>query len=437
MNKVLILFFSHSSVFVINFILSIMVARYLGPELRGEYAFIMLLVNLIPTIANFGSISSLPYLLRNDGYQYGAVRFKIIYLSILFSFLSSLIVSITFVLKFNNNIQYYFEPTVIFIFLLANIFSLKIWFQKIVIAHGFFKSYSWLTLFASALLLVSTSIVIYKKGSIFEFIIAQLFVNFIILVIYIFLSSKEEKKSTKSKPLKDNHFYSSVLAYSKYAFPGDLANRLNLRLDQIVISFVLSSSSLGIYVISVVICEMIFAFMQALGMVLFRRIANSPNKEDQKNLMEKVSRIIFAFSIPAGIIFAMAFYHLIPLLYGENFNDAKYVLLLYLPGVLLYNIHSIISKYFAAIGFVKLNTYAQIFSLIISAPFLFYLTSSMGILGAALGSTITYSLCSLFSIFYYYKMRNKFVNLFVVSKADMVFLYQSLKNTLRRAGGKL
>ena len=177
--------------------------------------------------------------------------------------------------------------------------------------------------------------------------------------------------------------------------------------------------------------------MQALGMVLFRRIANSPNKEDQKNLMEKVSRIIFAFSIPAGIIFAMAFYHLIPLLYGENFNDAKYVLLLYLPGVLLYNIHSIISKYFAAIGFVKLNTYAQIFSLIISAPFLFYLTSSMGILGAALGSTITYSLCSLFSIFYYYKMRNKFVNLFVVSKADMVFLYQSLKNTLRRAGGKL
>ena len=85
MNKVLILFFSHSSVFVINFILSIMVARYLGPELRGEYAFIMLLVNLIPTIANFGSISSLPYLLRNDGYQYGAVRFKIIYLSIILS----------------------------------------------------------------------------------------------------------------------------------------------------------------------------------------------------------------------------------------------------------------------------------------------------------------------------------------------------------------
>ena len=157
--------------------ISCAVARYVGADLRGEYAFIMLFVNLIPTIANFGSLSALPYVLRNDGFHYKDVESKTIKISLLFSFLSSCIVSIIYILRAQDTVGNFDENYVFIILWLCFFFSLKIWFQKIFVSLGLFKNFGWISVFGSVMVLFSVLTVIYFDWSLIGLLVAQLIIN--------------------------------------------------------------------------------------------------------------------------------------------------------------------------------------------------------------------------------------------------------------------
>tara|TARA_Y100001935_G_C17311216_1_gene516421 strand:- start:2250 stop:3557 length:1308 start_codon:yes stop_codon:yes gene_type:complete len=427
MNKLIILFSSQIITILINFFISVAVARYLGADLRGEYAFIMLFVNLIPTIANFGSLSALPYVLRNDGFHYKDVESKTIKISLLFSFLSSCIVSIIYILRAQDTVGNFDENYVFIILWLCFFFSLKIWFQKIFVSLGLFKNFGWISVFGSVMVLFSVLTVIYFDWSLIGLLTAQVIINFLLFLIYLTRSWKVANFEKPKSKITTNGYYKAIFDFSKKSFVGDLANRVSLRLDQIFISVLLAANDLGIYVIAVVLCELLFTFMNSIGMVLFREIANEKSMHAKRSITERSSRIIFSFSILVALIFGSLCYYLIPILYGEEFNFSKFVLLAYLPGVVFYNICSIISKFNGASGLVIYNTYTQVLTLIIGLPVIFWLTKNYQIIGAAIGSTLMFSFSSLIAMFFYFHLKKEISNIFFCNKTDMVFVTSSIK----------
>ncbi len=201
----------------------------------------------------------------------------------------------------------------------------------------------------------------------------------------------------------DNNLVWSTLRFGIQGHFANILTFLNLRLDMLLINFFLNPAAVGFYSISVMISERIWYFPDSLGIVLFPRVAHG-NDVEANMATAAVCRqaVMIVIACNLGVLLFGKF--AIGLLYTDLFLAALNPLFLLLPGVLAASISRILSGDLLARGFPKVNMWAGAFSLFINIVCNVILIPEIGISGAALATSISYTVHLVIIIVFYVRM---------------------------------
>jgi O-antigen/teichoic acid export membrane protein len=180
---------------------------------------------------------------------------------------------------------------------------------------------------------------------------------------------------------------------------------VNYKIDVLLLERLSSAVEIGQYNTGVVITELIWQLPGALGVVVFSRSANVNNSiADRLAFTHKIAqllRITLAISIVAAILLSAIAPILIPLLYGDAFQPSVRVLQLLMPGVVILTIFKVLNMDLAGKGkpAVALAVFAP--SAVLNVGLNLAWIPRYGANGAAIASTISYSISAIVFMFVY------------------------------------
>lgn len=188
-----------------------------------------------------------------------------------------------------------------------------------------------------------------------------------------------------------------VRSAARFGVQGYLANFLaflNLRLDLLLVNLFLAPTFVGYYSISVMVAEKIWYIPDVLSVVLHPRVAHG-REEDANRETALVSRqtVLIVLLGCIGVLLFGRF--AVRLLYTDRFLPAVVPLFLLLPGIFSTSLARVISSDLLARGYPRVILWAGLVSLIANVALNIVLIPKLGINGAALATSASYTLNTL------------------------------------------
>ena len=153
----------------------------------------------------------------------------------------------------------------------------------------------------------------------------------------------------------------------------------------------MNDAAVGLYSIAVSIAERIWIVSQSVSSVLFARVSNLTSDNERAQFTALVSRNVLFLSIIGGVSLFLLGKWIIYLLFGADYAGSTAPFLWLIPGIVLGSMSRIISNYFSGIGRPEINTYVTVFLTILNVGFNI-LVPKYGVVGAAMATTVTYSM---------------------------------------------
>lgn len=206
------------------------------------------------------------------------------------------------------------------------------------------------------------------------------------------------------KNLTDNHdktqesikfLFKELIKFSLPSYFGSLVQFLNYRLDTFIIYFFLGSAVLSEYSFTVSIAEGLRLLPGAFASIILPKVASSSTNKYGLYQIAITSRIIFTISFLCGVVIWLFAFLLFPIFFKNEFKNVVLLLGILFPGISLFSINTIVASYFAGVGKPIYNLIIAILALIFTIVFNILLIPKIGVIGAALASTISYSISTL------------------------------------------
>lgn len=410
-----------------GFIISIMTARFLGPTGQGIITAVFVFPLLIVSLADMGIRQSTAYFIGTNKFKLNNIISSVSFLWIITSFISVILVSLYF----------YFGPS---------------------------NKYSWLILLLAIIFVPLNLIEQYSKGimqgrnQISTINIAQLVrlgSNFIALIILVWILDLGVLGATIAHIVfavsVAIYYLLKIKRYGKLHFrpvkpiPEILFKRgfsfalvlfiinLNYKISVIMLDFMVSPTEIGIYSVGSKTAELLWQIPSAIGMVLFSKSAVTKNQLDSVKRSITILRIIMPVILLISLAISIFAPFIIGIFFGEEFLSAGNVLRLMLPGICLITISKVLHPDLAGRGYPLYALKVFLTTLVINVIINFVLIPSYGIYGAAISSTISYSIAGLWFGQVYAKKENiKMRDLLFITKKDIVLILNSFKKIFNK-----
>jgi len=182
----------------------------------------------------------------------------------------------------------------------------------------------------------------------------------------------------------------------------------------------ISPAAVGIYVIALSLSEKLWVLSQAVSTVILPRLSElHADEEIRKQMTPFIARWVLISTLFAAIFLAGVSAPLIKLLYGTAYASTVKPLLFLLPGIVLGSLARVLANDIAARGRPELNMYTALFVVGVNIVGNLMLIPYMGIVGAALATTIALSLNFVFKILIYaWISHNKWYAPFLFNSLD-------------------
>ncbi|MBM7685775.1 polysaccharide biosynthesis C-terminal domain-containing protein [Defluviitalea raffinosedens] len=346
--------------------------RFLGPTLKGEYAFLLNIVNIFVVIGNLGIYQSYTYSkrkhMKNQINEYMNIFFTqtFIYFFICVLLLQSL-----------SNKVYSLVIFLIPIQILSQQLSMLVLVEYIKFRQ---KVSLFITLFNTILTIII--FILCKRSLIYALIIIlikevttiSIFIIKIGVLPRIFVFDKRE--SIK------------IIKFGIYSMLTALLIDMNYKVDIFLMKFFIDNTEIGLYSVGATLAEYAWLIPDAFKDVLFSKTARDDSINDIINCI-KVS-MLFSIIMFIGIIFFGSF--IIKILYGIEFINSYTVTYLIFLGVPSMAFFKLIGPLFIAQGKQKFYFYVLSSSVILNIILNIILIPIFGKEGAAIASVFSYSL---------------------------------------------
>lgn len=415
---------------IIGIIVSIILARSLGPKNKGIYALAAILPTLIITLFNLGIGKAITYYLSKKIYCKSVILFNNIFLSIITGFFG-MCIGIIIIIFFRQNIlpnvpEGYLFFTLILIplgFINTNIQYYYLGLNKI-------KAYNIIPIINSFLSLIFLLILVkvLKLG-----IIGCISGSILSLSIALVISLYYAKKITGKISYKiNNDFCKKVLKYGFQIQMGGIITFLNYRIDIFLINVVLGPTKVGFYTLGVGLVEQLSIVTHTISALLFPKIAGEKDIQRKNSITPIITRNIFWILSFVAIILFFLCHWIILILYSELYLPSVRPLQALLIGTIAISISSILWQDIAARGHVMLNNYIDLIVLAINIILNLLWIPKYGITGAAWASTFSYTFSLLCRLYFYCKLSNNLWKKVIFPQRDDWILYKKVfKNILK------
>lgn len=186
--------------------------------------------------------------------------------------------------------------------------------------------------------------------------------------------------------------FKETLRQGSKSYWGNLSWLLNGKLDQFLMSFMLSQEQLGIYAVAVSYANLNFPLAAAIANLTFSKAARSKKPSKSSKLVYgsllKGSLAVTLISLALAAIAPF----LIPAVFGKGFQDAVWIALLLIGGGILLGLNYILSDGLRGLGLPEIPSKAEFYSLLFTVAGLLLVLKPFQLPGAALVSLVAYAL---------------------------------------------
>ena len=407
----------------IKFGITIFTSRFLGAEGRG----IFVLVNQIVGIANtFISISCgeglIYYLNKSQNYR-KKIFFITIFLILVFSLISSIILISLNILFPNEIIDIKYK-----IIVLALVIPVMTEYFLYSVLKGFklFSNYNKISILTRTILflLICSSILVDGDVTLncLIFYTIGYFLNLIIYFVYFF------KITVKKLYYKSKDLY-RVIKYSSKIHLINFITELEYKIDNFIIVFFLDLKAVGIYSIAVTIAQLVFYVTNSINTIVFPYVSSNLKIIKKDEVILDMVKLSFTSTIIILFPLVLAGFYVFPFIFGAEFLESYYIFLILAFGILAESISRVIITWFKGLNKTKELLNISVSCIILNIILNFYLIPILGLKGAAISSVVTYSLrMILILIRFRYYVKFKISKIFKIEFKQIYFFISAIKN---------
>ena len=209
----------------------------------------------------------------------------------------------------------------------------------------------------------------------------------------------------------DKALFAELTKFSLLLFAIAVAGQICNNLDNVIIGSICGPDYVAVYSVSLVIFVMFGSIACAVSGVMLPTITQILNEDDYQEkivkLLIKVGRLQFILLAAASVGFAILGRDFISVWLGAGFEDAYLItLILIVPSMFEYCINTALSilKAKNLLGF---RAFALILACVLNLITTIVLVKYWSYIGAAIGTSVTYLVCSLFMMNIYYSKKLK------------------------------
>jgi len=158
----------------------------------------------------------------------------------------------------------------------------------------------------------------------------------------------------------------------------------------------LGAQAAGYYSISETMAENILTLPVVVGTILFPKLSGMTNDGEKMQLTKKAALITTAFLAPIMIIASILAKPAVQLVFGKSFLPAVTPFIWLMPGSFFLGIETVIVQYLNSLGFPKVIAYSWLLVTVLNIGLNLWAIPAYGLNGAAIVSTLTYSLIFVF-----------------------------------------
>ena len=382
----------------LGILVSILLARVLGPEGRGIFALMLIVPETAIKIGSFGIESATVYLIAEKKYSTSLVASNSLLLMVFSCLL--ILVFIIFLVHIDIFREFIAKNQIAWSHFLIIVSAIPfcIFFRIFVsIFQGLqnISLYNKNLVFQSLLYLILLSLFfVFLQNKITGAVVAY-FLSWVLIFTSVFYNSK---KIINFSLKFNNRITKAAFKFGTKTHIANLAQFLNYRLDVLIIAIYLPPKSVGYYTVATLISERLWTIPNSISIVLFPKVSSTSN--DNANIITaQVARNTLFLVICLVIMIAAASYPIIHYLFGDQFIPAIKPMLFLLPGIITLSVSKIFAADLSGRGLPQYATYASTSSLIANVFLNLILIPRFGISGAAFASSISYTIASMILFF--------------------------------------
>jgi O-antigen/teichoic acid export membrane protein len=197
-----------------------------------------------------------------------------------------------------------------------------------------------------------------------------------------------------------------AVRFGLQSWGANLLQQINYRFDVLILGAFASARDVGVYSVALTLTSASWVLPQALQTVLFPRVASLDEAalageittRESDAALAKAVRHGVLLTLPAGLLISLLLVVGVPLLYGAKFHDTIWLGFILLPGTLMLGIAKILTSVTTGRGHPRYALYAGLISVPVTLALYFGLIPGLNAWGAAIASSISYGLTALITL---------------------------------------
>jgi antigen flippase len=378
---------SDGTVAIAGFLSSIMIARELGPEGRGQISAALLWPG---TFSIFGMVGLSHAMAYAAGAGWASPR-RLARFGFAYSAVVGVPMAFVYFVLAPLLLHKQFSPVPLWVRCFGLLIPLSLWFGlwwEVFRGVGDFvtwnvvkllRSIGYTAWIAAALLVGAASVPVVLWS---QFAIAMVSLTFLAFR----LRGVTPTGETEAVPVR------RIMRYGAAVYVSSIFYMMNQQLDQLLLSLYASADALGQYATAVSLSGIIVAGSASVSAVAFSRMARA-NDDRFKSKAEITKALILGalLVVPSGIGLTAFAPTLVRMVYGPLFAPAGQVLRILAPAAVLLGGGNVLSDLLRGFGKPLIPTYAMAFGVVVTVPSLIWLLPRYGMWAAAWVSLVAYA----------------------------------------------
>ena len=413
---------------IFGLIASITIARILGPSGSGAYTLIILVSSMLVTFGSLGIGTSNLYFIAKRKFRPEDMASNSVLIA---SGLGLLLATsfLAYLYYFNPPFLKDADPFYILIAMFVLPFSLLTsFFSPLLLGEQRIRDYNTLPLIQSISgLCFLLFLFIFIEKSVFSAIMAWASATVVTAIMAIQFVSK-----LTSIRLSFNYFlFKESIKFGLQNHLGSAVSFLSYRLNMFLVNFFMNITFVGYLSIATALAETLLYLPTAVGTIMVARTPRLSSKDANESSPVACRNTIFLSLVAASLVFIFGGI-IINMIFGARFLPALEPLRIFLPGIVSLSINKVLCYELVGRGKPLVGSLAGLVALIINIPLNIILIPTWGISGAALATTISYSVSSIIPLYAFTRIsQNSLLDTLVIKRQDLL-IYRELYRDVKR-----
>ncbi|WP_404408595.1 flippase [Pseudidiomarina marina] len=380
----------------LNFVVSIIIARYLGAEDYGTLAYVLSLTTIFTVAGHMGLSGLVVREIVNSKSEHDVIlgtSYAIKMAGMLLGFIGLLAYAV--LTELNNVTVFWMLIFASLPMLIQPITVLDFWFQSQVQAR--------FTAISNTSGLVAASLfkllLVFSGASVLFFALGNLIQSFVVMTLLIFFYKRSSSLSISEWRFDKNKAI-SLVKQSWLIFAGAIFAVIYMKIDQVMLKFFEGSTSVGIYAVAAQISEAWYFIPTIIAASIFPKLIqlreSTPNEFYRR--LQQLFDILFIIGLVIAVITTFVAPFVINFLYGIEYLESANILVVHIWAGIFVALRAAFSKWILIENALVFSLVTQGAGALLNVVLNWILIPHFGAMGAAVSTLISYSVASFFAL---------------------------------------